>query len=39
MVKERGEISLFDYGDDIATLREKCMEETGLPAPVEPNWS
>ena len=39
MATERGETSLFDFGDDIETLREKCMEETGLPAPVEPNWS
>jgi len=36
---ERGELPLFDYGPDIETLRAQCEEETGLPAPVQPEWN
>jgi len=39
MRAERGEASLFDYGPDIETLRENCLAETGLPAPVQPRWA
>ena len=39
MASERGETSLFDYGDDIETLRKNCLKETGMEAPVEPEWS
>ena len=39
MAAERGETSLFDYGDDIETLRKNCLKETGMEAPVEPEWS
>ena len=35
---ERGPTSLFDYGPGIATLREQCESETGLPAPIQPVW-
>ena len=38
MREERGDISLFDFGGDIETLRARCEEETGLPAPVQPRW-
>jgi len=34
----RGELPLFDRGPDIATLRERCLAETGLPAPLAPLW-
>lgn len=30
---------LFNFGPDIDTLRERCLEETGLPAPVQPQWA
>ena len=26
----------FNFGPDIETLRANCLEETGLPAPVQP---
>jgi len=29
---------IFDYGPDHETLRENCLSETGLPAPVQPSW-
>jgi N-methylhydantoinase B len=34
----RGDLPLFDYGPDIAALRAACEDETGLPAPVQPEW-
>ncbi|MCX2750340.1 hydantoinase B/oxoprolinase family protein [Arthrobacter sp. MI7-26] len=36
MREERGEPQLFDMGDSIEVLRERCLEETGLPAPKPP---
>lgn len=36
---ERGEVSLFDYGPGIDALRENCEAETGLPAPIQPEWN
>lgn len=39
MREERGAISTFDYGPDIEELRANCLEETGLPAPVQPLWN
>ncbi|MET0238683.1 MAG: hydantoinase B/oxoprolinase family protein [Sphingobium sp.] len=36
---ERGEIAVFDFGPDIETLRANCLAETGLPAPVAPQWN
>lgn len=35
---ERGEVSVFDFGPDIETLRRQCEAETGLPAPQAPRW-
>ena len=34
----RAPLGLFDRGPDIATLRERCLAETGLPAPRQPVW-
>jgi N-methylhydantoinase B len=33
---ERGETTVFDFGPSIDELRERCLEETGLPAPRPP---
>ncbi len=33
---ERGAPPLFDFGPPMATLRENCLAETGLPAPIPP---
>lgn len=38
MRKVRGPLALFSRGPDIETLRERCLEETGLPAPKAPVW-
>ena len=38
MKEERGELSLFDYGPGIEALRDNCVAETGLPAPIQPVW-
>ncbi|MBB4614661.1 hydantoinase B/oxoprolinase family protein [Novosphingobium taihuense] len=35
---ERGELPLFNYGPGIETLRANCKAETGLPAPIQPEW-
>lgn len=35
---ERPELSTFDFGPDIETLRANCEQETGLPAPIQPVW-
>ncbi len=35
---ERGEIKVFDFGPGIDALRDACEAETGLPAPVQPQW-
>jgi N-methylhydantoinase B len=34
----RGELPLFNYGPGIAALRANCQAETGLPAPIQPEW-
>ena len=34
--KARGETGLFNFGGGIEELRERCVAETGLPAPVDP---
>ncbi len=39
MRAERNELPLFDYGPAIGKLREQCMAETGLAAPVQPSWT
>ena len=31
--------SVFNYGPDIETLRKNCLAETGLPAPIQPQWA
>lgn len=36
MRRARGDISLFDFGGSIAELSERCLAETGLPAPKDP---
>jgi len=38
MRSARGELPLFDYGPSIDELRERCVAETGLPAPIQPEW-
>ncbi len=38
MKADRGETSLFDYGPGIDALRANCEAETGLPAPIQPEW-
>jgi len=39
MRAKRNEMPIFDYGPPIETLRLRCLEETGLPAPTQPVWS
>ncbi len=39
MRSKRGELSLFDYGPGIEQLRTNCLAETGLPAPIQPQWA
>ena len=34
----RNELPIFNFGPDIETLRARCLEETGLPAPRPPRW-
>ena len=34
----RDELPLFNYGPGIEVLRQNCVAETGLPAPVQPVW-
>ena len=36
--QERGNVKVFDYGPSIESLRANCLEETGLPAPIQPVW-
>ena len=31
--------SVFNYGPDIETLRKNCLAETGLSAPIQPEWA
>jgi N-methylhydantoinase B len=35
----RSELPLFDYGPGIEVLRANCLLETGLPAPIQPQWA
>ena len=37
--ESRGELKLFDYGPSIEELRATCQAETGLPAPLQPQWA
>jgi N-methylhydantoinase B len=34
----RNDLAVFDRGPSIEELRASCLEETGLPAPVQPVW-
>ncbi len=36
MARERGNVALFDRGDEVEILRERCLAETGLPPPQPP---
>lgn len=36
---ERGAVQVFDFGPSIDVLRERCEAETGLAAPVRPQWT
>jgi len=36
--RERGALETFNRGPSIEELRERCLAETGLPAPVPPVW-
>jgi len=36
---DRGELPLFDYGPNLDELRDRCLAETGLPAPTQPEWA
>jgi N-methylhydantoinase B len=38
MASARGDVSVFDFGPDVETLRKNCLAETGLPAPIQPVW-
>ena len=39
MRSQRGALPLFDYGPGITVLRANCLAETGLPAPIQPEWA
>jgi len=34
----RNDLLVFDRGPSIEELRASCLEDTGLPAPVQPVW-
>ncbi len=38
LTEQRGEPGLFDFGGSIEELKARCLEETGLPAPKEPQF-
>ncbi len=35
---ERPDLALFNYGPAIGDLRKSCLQDTGLPAPIQPVW-
>lgn len=35
---DRGSVEVFDFGPSIEQLRVQCETETGLPAPIQPEW-
>jgi N-methylhydantoinase B len=37
LATKRGEVGLFNFGGTIDELRERCLAETGLPAPKDPS--
>jgi N-methylhydantoinase B len=36
--EERGALPVFNYGPGLDVLRANCESETGLPAPIQPEW-
>ena len=38
MRASRGSLDTFNFGPNIETLRANCLAETGLPAPIKPQW-
>ncbi|MEP4889338.1 MAG: hydantoinase B/oxoprolinase family protein [Aliiglaciecola sp.] len=38
MAAERGDVSMFDFGGDIADIKARSMQETNLPAPQTPEF-
>lgn len=38
LTKERGEVNLFDFGGSIEEIKQRCLEETHLPAPETPRF-
>ncbi|WP_342804879.1 hydantoinase B/oxoprolinase family protein [Alteromonas sp. M12] len=38
MAAERGDVSLFDFGGDIADIKARSLQETNLPAPQTPEF-
>jgi N-methylhydantoinase B len=38
MRAQHNELPVFNRGPGIETLRERCLAETGLPAPLQPVW-
>jgi N-methylhydantoinase B len=36
---ERGAVATFDFGPPVEELRRRCLDETGLPAPVSPRFT
>jgi len=38
MAKKRGKVPMFDRGGDIATLKKRCLKETGLEPPRQPEF-
>lgn len=39
MRAERPALELFNYGPGVEQLRASCFAETGLPAPIQPQWA
>ena len=39
MRASRGALPRFNYGPGIDALRANCLAETGLPAPIQPEWA
>lgn len=39
MARTRPPITLFNRGGTLAELKERCLADTGLPAPATPTWS
>ena len=37
LIKQRGDVPLFDFGGSISDIKSRCLEETHLPPPVAPS--